>query len=139
VYIKEGIIGFTKVVASLFLLCAGIILVGARPAKYSEETVTGPSQGNHELNCTVIRPWVSPPGPNQGTYPIIVWANGWGYNDVAGDFITDGYKPSLIEWALDGPYIVIAANQWSVKKVTCLIVCTGLLIKTQKQVVNTKV
>jgi hypothetical protein len=26
-----------------------------------------------------------------------------------------GYKPGLIEWALDGPYIVVAANQWSVQ------------------------
>ncbi len=108
--------GFTRSIAFLFLLVAGIFLVGAGPAKYSEETVTGPSQGNHELNCTVIRPWDSPPGPNQGPYPVIVWANGWGYNDVAGDFITDGYKPGLIEWALDGPYIVIAANQWSVQE-----------------------
>ena len=106
----------TTLVKSVLLLSAGLLFLGAGPAKYSEETITGPTQGNHELNCTVIRPWVRPPGPNQGPYPVIVWANGWGWNDNAGEFITAGYKPGLIEWALDGPYIVVAANQWSVQE-----------------------
>ena len=107
-----------KLVTSFFLLTAGLFLIGAGPAKYSKETVTGPAQGNHELNCTVIRPWVSPPGPKQGPYPVIVWANGWCYNDVYGDSgeCSGGYEPGLIEWALDGPYIVVAANQWSVQE-----------------------
>ena len=39
-----------------------------------------------------------------------------GGNDVAGETTTDWYKPTLIDWALDGPYIVIAANQWSVQE-----------------------
>jgi dienelactone hydrolase len=100
----------------ILIFSTGIILLGAGPAKYSEETVTGPTQGNHDLDCTVIRPWVNSPNPNQGPYPIIVWANGWGWNDNAGESTTAGYKPGLIEWALDGPYIVIAANQWSVQE-----------------------
>ncbi len=54
--------------------------------------------------------------PTDAPYPIIAWANGWGYNDVLGEEITAGYKPGLIEWALDGPYIVVAANQWSVQE-----------------------
>ena len=94
----------------LFLL-AGQALA-APPAQYSEETVTGPSQGNHTLDCTVIRPWGSS-GPGGGLYPVIVWSNGWGGNNNYGETTTDGYKPGLIEWALDGPYIVVAANAWS--------------------------
>ena len=80
----------------------------------SETTVIGHSRGNHRLDCTVIRPWCQDPGAYQ--YPVIVWANGWGWNDVAGDFITAGYKPGLIEWAINGPFIVVAANQWSVQE-----------------------
>ena len=56
----------------ILIFSTGIILLGAGPAKYSEETVTGPTQGNHDLDCTVIRPWVNSPNPNQGFYPIIV-------------------------------------------------------------------
>jgi len=83
---------------------------------YSEDYVSGPSNGNHRLDCTIIRPWDSSTGPGNSLYPVIVWANGWGGNDVAGAYTTDWYKPILIEWALDGPYIVVAANQWSVQE-----------------------
>jgi hypothetical protein len=85
-------------------------------SEHSETTVIGHSQGNHRLDCTVIRPWVSEPDPIEDLYPIIVWANGWGWNDNAGDFITAGYKPGLVEWAVEGPFIVVAANQWSVQE-----------------------
>jgi hypothetical protein len=102
------------------LAAALVLLVGqavaAPPAEYSEQEVTGSTQGNHELDCLVIRPWSSTSDPGNSQYPVIAWANGWGYNDVDGETITDGYKPGLIEWALDGPYIVIAANQWSVQE-----------------------
>ena len=90
---------------------------------YSEQLVKGSSQGNHELDCTVIRPWSSSSGPGSDQYPVIVWANGWGGNNNAGESTTAGYKPGLIEWALDGPYIVIAANAWSPQErdvLTCL-------------------
>ena len=56
-----------------------------------------------------------PAGP-VGTYPVIVWTNGWGWNNNAGETTTDGYKPGLIEWALNGEYIVVAANAWSVQE-----------------------
>jgi len=68
------------------------------------------------LDCTVIRPWRSASGPGRTQYPIIVWGNGWGGGNIVGENTTAGYKPGLIEWALDGPYIVIAANQWSVQE-----------------------
>ncbi len=109
-----------KTRVALGLFAALVLLVGqatAAPlAPYSEQLVEGPSQGNHELDCLVIRPWSSTSGPGDTQYPIIGWANGWGYNDVTGESITAGYKPGLIEWALDGPYIVIAANQWSAQE-----------------------
>ncbi len=105
----------------LALICAIAALApltgqaSAEPLRYSEQRVTGPSQGNHKLDCTVIRPWREAAGPDETTYPIIVWANGWDQGDLVGAFTTLGYKPGLIEWVLDGPYLVIAANQWSVR------------------------
>ena len=93
----------------------------AEPISFcSEKTVIGTTQGNHELNCTVIRPWgtegqTNHKSPKKG-YPIIVWANGWGWNDNAGETTTLGYKPGLVEWSLAGPFIVVAANQWSVQE-----------------------
>ncbi len=102
------------------LLVALFCLVGSASAspsvEYSEDHVFGPSNGNHRLDCKVIRPWDGSSDPGNTQYPVIVWANGWGGNDVDGAYTTDLYKPILIEWALDGPYIVIAANQWSVKE-----------------------
>jgi dienelactone hydrolase len=62
----------------------------------------------------VIRPWCG--DPDGGPYPVIVWANGWGWNNNAGETTTLGYKPGLIEWAVNGPFIVVAANQWSVQE-----------------------
>ena len=106
----------TPVVTLLFLLGAGIILLGAGPVQYSEENVSGISQGNHELDCTVIRPWRSTSDPADYKYPVIGWANGWDQGNVIGEHTTEGYKPGLIEWTLDGPYIVVAANQWSAQE-----------------------
>lgn len=100
------------IIAVLFLF-AGQALAGP-PAPYSEEVITEKTQGKHDLDCTIIRPWSSSSGPGSGQYPVIIWANGWNGGAPTGENTTDGYKPGLIEWALDGPYIVIAANQWSV-------------------------
>ncbi len=86
----------------------------AKSARHSEQTVVGKSQGNHELDCVVIRPWREDEGPDERLYPVIGWANGW--SPFLGESTTLGYKPGLIEWALDGPYIVIAANQWSARE-----------------------
>ena len=86
-------------------------------SNHSETIVTGHSRGNHELDCTVIRPWGGLDNELPvGTYPVIVWANGWGWNNNAGESTTLGYKPGLIEWALSGPYIVVAANAWSAQE-----------------------
>jgi hypothetical protein len=68
----------SALVKIILIISAGIILLGAGPAEYSEVLVPGPTQGNHELDCTVIRPWVSSPNPRIDSYPVIVWANGWG-------------------------------------------------------------
>lgn len=108
-----------RTLLALFLLLA--IFVGQAfaqpPAAYSEQLVTGrPSKGNHRLDCTVIRPWRTSSGPGDSQYPVIIWANGWGQGNVHGSNGVEGYKPGLIEWALDGPYIVIAANQWSAQE-----------------------
>lgn len=95
----------------------------AEPVKHSEQQVFVFSEGNHALDCLVIRPWSDEDGPDDRTYPVIGWANGWDQGNVLGETTTEGYKPGLIEWALDGPYIVIAANQWSVREpdlVQCL-------------------
>jgi hypothetical protein len=84
----------------------------------SEIRITGHSQGNHELDCTVIQPWGegADPNPRDVPFPVIGWANGWNFGNVVGEYTTEGYKLGLIEWALDGPYIVVAANQWSVQE-----------------------
>lgn len=109
--VKKGIV---------FLIITMFVFVGTVFAStgenYSEERVTGPSNGNHALDCTIIRPWDSAAGPDIRLYPIIVWGNGWGGNDVAGQSTTHWYKPLLVEWVVDGPYIVVAANQWSVQE-----------------------
>jgi len=94
---------------------AGEALAGP-PAAFSEQLVEGPSKGNHALDCTVIRPWREDDGPDDRLYPVIGWLNGWDQGDVLGETTTEGYKPGLIEWALDGPYIVIAANAWSARE-----------------------
>ncbi|MFQ5872803.1 MAG: alpha/beta hydrolase family protein [Dehalococcoidia bacterium] len=105
------------------LIAALVLLVGQASAappvpEFSFQFVTGPSEGNHELDCKVIRPWSAESGPDNREYPVIAWANGWQpAAELPGSLPTiDGYEPGLIEWALDGPYIVIAANAWSAQE-----------------------
>lgn len=93
----------------ILILSVGTVYAAPPNSSYSEELVV--SGGKVKLDCTVIRPWDS--GPANYQYPVIAWANGWGSQ---GDDITAGYKPGLIEWALDGPYIVIAANSRAPKE-----------------------
>lgn len=84
---------------------------------YSIELIGGSPHGNHQLDCTVILPLRTANGDNsvppEGGYPIIGWANGWGWNEVAGENEIAGYLPGMIEWAVNGQFIVVAANQWS--------------------------
>ena len=130
----------TILVRFIFLLVAGLILLGAGPGKNSEDPwsevyLTGTTQGNHDLDCMVIQPWSESSDPTDAPYPIIVWANGWGWNDNAGESTTAGYKPGLIEWALDGPYIVVAANQWSVQE-SDVLNCLQAVIHTYGETVD---
>jgi dienelactone hydrolase len=75
--------------------------------------VIGTTSGNHELDCTIIRPYTDNAGPGINEYPVVGWLNGWGQGDVFGAQTTEVYKPGLRELALSGPFVVIAANQWS--------------------------
>jgi hypothetical protein len=73
--------------------------------------VIGHSQGQHRLDCTIIRPWVKL--PKEGSYPVIGWTNGWGQGNIKGADQTDNYISGLYYWAEVGDYLVVAANQWS--------------------------
>ena len=79
-------------------------------------SVTGWSKGNHEINCTVIVP--EPTGGNTfDTHrPLIAWANGWEQGNVLGQNTTNGYLRGLKLWAKAGPYVIAAANAWSVQE-----------------------
>ena len=126
--ITTGVTFFLSILAGVFFFGAGpgnceevtgpVPCYGYENKNCSEIRVNGHSQGNHELDCTVIRPWSkdADPDPRDVPYPVIGWANGWNFGNVVGEHTTEGYKPGLIEWALDGPYIVVAANQWSVQE-----------------------
>lgn len=113
---------------SIFFLIISSNVSMAEWAEWEEGThylkqVIGGFPGNHQIDCTVIYPLIMPDPDNPngykptekpvGGYPVIAWANGWGWNEVAGENEIDGYLPGLIEWAIEGNFIVIAANQWS--------------------------
>ena len=70
---------------------------------YSTEVI----QPNATDSCTIVRPWTSVTGPGSQKYPVIIWVNGWD-SDVDNDI--GGYLPGLIEWAQDGPYVIVADN-----------------------------
>jgi hypothetical protein len=138
---------FLLVFAGFFLLGAGsgncdvtepIPCYGYEYKNCSEIRVTGHSQGNHALDCTVIQPWKSSSGPANYEYPVIGWANGWNFGNVVGEHTTEGYKPGLIEWAIDGPYIVVAANQWSVQE-SDVLACVQWVIENYPEVDDSKI
>jgi dienelactone hydrolase len=100
--------------AMLVVVLAGLLVVPAMAdSLFTEGEVVGHSKGNHRLDCYIVRPWQDEP---EGQYPVIVWANGWGGNNVAGETTTDWYKSMLQDWAVDGPFIVVAANAWSARE-----------------------
>ena len=76
--------------------------------------IIGNSEGNHRLDCTIIRPWATEVGP-VGSYAVIGWTNGWGQGNVHGADQTLNYDDGLFYWAETGNYIVVAANQWSAR------------------------
>lgn len=74
-------------------------------------SVVGWSNGNHEIDCTVIVP------DRAGSQnPLIVWANGWDQGNVLGQCTSNGYLKGLKLWAKGGSYVVAVANQWSVQE-----------------------
>ncbi len=106
------------------ILAAGLLLLNAaawaHPSPdYSEVRIFGSTSGNHDLSCTVIRPWGLDGAPNLEfvPYPVIGWLNGWDQGNVVGQTTLRGYLPGLIQWAIDLQMIVIAANQWSARDV----------------------
>ena len=109
---RKLVLGLIIVVLLFVGLVAGPAMAGDG---FSEDEVVGHSKGNHRLDCYIVLPWEDDaPGGEQ--FPIIVWANGWGGNNVAGETTTDWYKLMLQDWAVDGPFIVIAANAWSARE-----------------------
>lgn len=80
--------------------------------------IIGNSEGNHRLDCTVIRPWEGDGKPadlSNGPHPVIGWTNGWGQGEVFGADQTENYISGMYFWAEAGDYLVIAANQWSAR------------------------
>ena len=108
-----------KKIVLIGLFAVLVIFVGqafAADPPYSIQPVVGHSNGNHRLDCRVIRPWDSS-SLDDTQYPVIAWANGWGQGNVFGAGNTAWYiNEYLIDWALEGPYIVIAANAWSARE-----------------------
>jgi dienelactone hydrolase len=106
-------IGLVIIVILLVGIIAGTAMAGDG---FSEDGVVGHSKGNHRLDCYIVRPWESV-APEDASFPVIVWANGWGGNNVAGETTTqDWYAEMLQQWAVDGPYIVVATNAWSARE-----------------------
>ncbi len=80
---------------------------------FSCERVAGNSNGNHELDCTVVLPGALKSGH---IYPVIAWANDWEQGNVLDQCVTGGYMAGLKNWAVPGSYIVVAANAWGVNE-----------------------
>lgn len=107
---------FTRILtrALAFLL----LIPAIAAADYSREEVIGPSQGNHRLDCTILRPWTGDAGPSSasiGEFQILGWTNGWGQGNVFGADQIDSYVNGLEYWVEEGNYVVVAANQWSAR------------------------
>jgi len=97
----------------IVMLLVGLLAIPALAGDgFSEREVFGHSKGNHRLDCYLVLPDALGDEP----FPVIVWANGWGGNNVAGETTTDWYKWMLQKWAVEGPYVVIAANAWSARE-----------------------
>ena len=83
-----------------------------------DDAIIGHSQGNHRLDCTVVRPWEGPGGPDaipDGGFDVIGWTNGWGQGNTFGANQIEHYISGLFFWAEVGDYLVIGANQWSAR------------------------
>ena len=83
-----------------------------------DDQIVGHSQGNHRLDCTVVRPWGGDGGPDvipDGGFDVIGWTNGWGQGNVQGADQIENYISGLFFWAEAGDYLVVGANQWSAR------------------------
>lgn len=65
------------------VLAAGLILLKSvawahDSSDYSEVRILGDTSGNHDLSCTIIRPWGldGAPDPALAPYPVGGWLNG---------------------------------------------------------------
>jgi hypothetical protein len=100
----------------VFLLLTVPGLVLAQTSRV--DPIIGHSEGNHRLDCTVIRPWAGDSGPAiipPGGFEVIGWTNGWGQGNVQGADQIEGYISGLHYWAEAGDFIVVGANQWSAR------------------------
>lgn len=104
-----------KLTFVLFLLTVPVVVL-AQTSR--DDPIIGYSQGNHRLDCTVIRPWHGDSRPAaipDGGFQVIGWTNGWGQGDVFGADAVEHYVSGLHFWAEAGDFLVIAANQWSAR------------------------
>ncbi len=107
----------SKLTFVLFLLTVPVV-VFAQTSR--DDPIIGISEGNHRLDCTVIRPWKGdgkpkPAAIRKGGFQVIGWTNGWGQGNVFGEDQVEHYVSGLFFWAEAGDYLVIAANQWSAR------------------------
>lgn len=105
----------SKLTFVLFLMTVPVAVI-AQTSR--DDPIIGPSQGNHRLDCTVVRPWAGDGGPGEisdGGFDVIGWTNGWGQGNVFGADQIENYISGLYYWAEAGDYLVIGANQWSAR------------------------
>ncbi|MFT5139871.1 MAG: dienelactone hydrolase [Lysobacterales bacterium] len=105
---------FAKSTALLTLILAPSF-VFAQTSLDPNGPIIGTSEGNHRLDCTIIRPWATDLRPEGSSFPVIGWTNGWGQGNVHGADQILGYDGGLFDLAEAGDYIVVAANQWSAR------------------------
>jgi hypothetical protein len=107
----------TRMIVTIALLLMALPALG-EPNR--DGPIVGHSEGNHRLDCTIVRPWEGDGGPTKeelpenGYFPI-GWANGWGQGNVQGANQVENYMSGLNYWAKEGGFLVIAANQWSAR------------------------
>jgi len=104
-----------RLAAGLFLLTV-TVSVFAQTSR--DDPIVGHSEGNHRLDCTIIRPWAGDGEPETipaGGFQVIGWTNGWGQGNVFGADQVENYVSGLYYWAEAGDFLVIAANQWSAR------------------------
>ena len=106
---------FARITSGFFLLTLAVSVFAATSR---DDPIVGDSEGNHRLDCTVVRPWAGNGGPDMipdGGFEVIGWTNGWGQGNVFGADQIENYISGLEFWAEAGNYLVVGANQWSAR------------------------